>query len=125
MLHWWRLIRSCVKLAHASGAPIIPVGIWGTERVWPRSAKAPHVTNVLAPPTVRIRVGEPVDIKGTDVDEDTTAMMSAISDLLPAEARERREPTPEELAATYPDGRVPANVEGAAAHEGERRPGTD
>jgi putative phosphoserine phosphatase/1-acylglycerol-3-phosphate O-acyltransferase len=114
-----------VKLAHASGAPIIPVGIWGTERVWPRSAKAPNVTNVLAPPTVRIRVGEAVDIKGDDVDADTRAMMAAIVDLLPAEARDRREPTPAELAATYPDGKVPADVEGAATHEGDRRPGTD
>ena len=114
-----------VKLAHASGAPIIPVGIWGTERVWPRSAKAPNVTNVLAPPTVRIRVGEPVDIKGDDVDEDTRAMMAAIVDLLPSEERQRREPTPEELAATYPDGKVPADVGDAAAHEGDRRPGTD
>ncbi len=114
-----------VKLAHASGAPIIPVGIWGTERVWPRSAKAPNVTNVLAPPTVRIRVGEPVDIKGDDVDEDTRAMMAAIVDLLPSEARQPREPTPGELAATYPDGKVPADVGDAAAHEGDRRPGTD
>jgi putative phosphoserine phosphatase/1-acylglycerol-3-phosphate O-acyltransferase len=114
-----------VKLAHASGAPIIPVGIWGTERVWPRSAKAPNVTNVLAPPTVRIRVGEPVDIKGNDVDEDTRAMMAAIVDLLPSEARQRGEPTPEQLAATYPDGKVPADVGDAAAHEGDRRPGTD
>jgi putative phosphoserine phosphatase/1-acylglycerol-3-phosphate O-acyltransferase len=114
-----------VKLAHASGAPIIPVGIWGTERVWPRSAKAPNVTNVLAPPTVRIQVGEPVDIKGNDVDEDTRAMMAAIVDLLPSEARQRREPTPEQLAATYPDGRVTEDVGDAAAHEGDRRPGTD
>jgi putative phosphoserine phosphatase/1-acylglycerol-3-phosphate O-acyltransferase len=114
-----------VKLAHASGAPIIPVGIWGTERVWPRSSKAPNVTNVLAPPTVRIQVGEPVDIKGNDVDEDTRAMMAAIVDLLPSEARQRREPTPEQLAATYPDGRVPEDVGDAAAHEGDRRPGTD
>ena len=52
-------------------------------------------------------------------------MMSAIVDLLPAEAREQREPTPEELAATYPDGRVPTDTESAAEHEGGRRPGTD
>ncbi|MCP4437229.1 MAG: HAD-IB family hydrolase [Actinomycetia bacterium] len=114
-----------VKLAHATGAPIVPVGIWGTERVWPRSSKVPNVANVLAPPTVRIRVGEPVDIKGDDLDEDTAAMMAAIVDLLPAEAREQREPTEEELAATYPDGKVPADVDEAAGHESDRRPGTD
>jgi putative phosphoserine phosphatase/1-acylglycerol-3-phosphate O-acyltransferase len=52
-------------------------------------------------------------------------MMAAIVDLLPDEARRQRTPTHEELAATYPDGRVPEDGEGAAAHEGDRRPGTD
>ena len=52
-------------------------------------------------------------------------MMAAIVDLLPAEARERLDPTHEELASTYPDGRVPSDVDGAAVHEGDRRPGTD
>ncbi|MBC7307720.1 MAG: hypothetical protein H5T80_12520, partial [Dietzia sp.] len=47
-------------------------------------------------------------------------MMDAIVDLLPPEARRRREPTPEELALTYPPG-----SDGAATAEGERRPGTD
>ncbi len=113
------------KLARESGAPIIPVGIWGTERVWPRSSKLPDVTNVLAPPTVRIRVGEAIHLGGEDLDEDTATMMSAIVDLLPDEARDERTPTLDELAATYPDGRIPDDVEGAATHEGGRRPGTD
>ncbi|MGI9578657.1 MAG: lysophospholipid acyltransferase family protein, partial [Microthrixaceae bacterium] len=114
-----------VKLAHATGAPIIPVGIWGTERVWPRAAKAPNMTNLLAPPTVQIRVGEAVATKGEDVDSDTAAMMSAIVDLLPREAREAHDPTPEEMAATYPDGKVPSGFDDAASHEGDRRPGAD
>nr|MDQ3294575.1 HAD-IB family hydrolase [Actinomycetota bacterium] len=41
------------RLAAMSGAPVIPVGLWGTEQVWPRSSKAPNVLNVLKPPTVR------------------------------------------------------------------------
>lgn len=114
-----------MKLAHATGAPVIPVGIWGTEKVWPRSSKLPNVTNVLSPPTVWINVGEPVQIGGDDVEEDTAAMMSAIVDLLPDVARVRRDPSPEDLAATYPDGKVPDDIEDAASHEGDRRPGTD
>lgn len=114
-----------MKLAHATGAPVIPVGIWGTEKVWPRSSKLPNVTNVFSPPTVWINVGESVQIGGDDLEEDTATMMSAIADLLPDVARVRREPTPEELAATYPDGKVPEDVEDAATHEGDRRPGTD
>ena len=45
------------RLAAATGAPVIPLGVWGTELVWPRSSRIPNVTNVLHPPTVRVRVG--------------------------------------------------------------------
>ena len=83
------------------------------------------MTNVLSPPTVWIKVGEPVHYKGEDLEEDTRAMMSAIVDLLPDVARVHRQPSEEELAATYPDGRVPDDVAEAAGHESERRPGTD
>jgi putative phosphoserine phosphatase / 1-acylglycerol-3-phosphate O-acyltransferase len=114
-----------VRLAHASGAPIIPVGLWGTERVWPRSAKAPDVTNVLRPPRVQVRVGEPVALEHDSVQADTARMMSAIVDLLPPEAREHRVPTREELARTYPNGVIPDDVDEAAEHESSRRPGTD
>ena len=113
------------RLAQATGAPVVPVGIWGTEKVWPRSSKVPNLTNVLDPPKVRIRVGHAVPLGGRDLDEDTRAIMDAIADLLPPEARRRRTPTREELAATYPDGKVPDDVHAAAVHEADRRPGTD
>jgi putative phosphoserine phosphatase/1-acylglycerol-3-phosphate O-acyltransferase len=114
-----------VKLAEATGAPIIPVGLWGTEKVWPRSSKLPDLTNILDPPTVRIRVGEPVELKHRSLDADTKRMMKAISALLPPEARRTRRPSMEELARTYPGGVVPDDWEDAAAHEAARRPGTD
>jgi putative phosphoserine phosphatase/1-acylglycerol-3-phosphate O-acyltransferase len=112
-----------VKLAESAGVPIIPIGLWGTELVWPRSSKLPNLTNVLDPPTVRVRVGEPVPLGHRSVDADTRRMMTAISALLPPEASERREPTAEELARTYPGGVVPDGDD--ADHEGTRRPGTD
>lgn len=108
------------KLAAASGARIVPVGLWGTERVWPRSARLPDVTNITDPPTVRVRVGEPFALEGADLDTDTAAIMSAISALLPDEAREPHDPTPEELARTYPPG-----WDGDPEAEVDRRPGTD
>ncbi|MFV0316531.1 MAG: HAD-IB family hydrolase [Microthrixaceae bacterium] len=114
-----------MKLAHATGAAVIPVGIWGTEKVWPRSSKVPNVTNVLSPPTVWVNVGDPVEYGGSDLDADTEAMMSAIADLLPEVARVRHEPTEDELAATYPGGKVPDDMAGAAGHEAGRRPGSD
>jgi putative phosphoserine phosphatase / 1-acylglycerol-3-phosphate O-acyltransferase len=110
------------RLAAMSGAPVIPVGLWGTEKVWPRSSKVPYVWNVLNPPTIRIRVGPPVGgLKGRSPDADTKRIMTAIVDLLPPEAREHRVPTEEELARTYPSGKAPTSRE----HESTRRPGRD
>ena len=51
------------RLASMSKAPVIPVGLWGTEKVWPRSSRLPDVLNVTDPPTIRIRVGGPVELK--------------------------------------------------------------
>jgi putative phosphoserine phosphatase/1-acylglycerol-3-phosphate O-acyltransferase len=108
------------KLAALSGAPVIPIGLWGTERVWPRSSRTPDVLAIGHPPTVRIRVGPPVELGLEDPDADTKAIMAALVDLLPEEARIHREPTPEELARS-----LPAGYQGDPDAEVERRPGTD
>lgn len=107
------------KLAHETRAPVIPVGLWGTEKVWPRSARLPNI-DLRNPPEVTVVVGEPVDLTYRSVDRDTARIMSAIVELLPPEARESRTPTAEELAATYPPG-----YRGDPAAEAERRPGSD
>ena len=70
--------------------------------MWPRSSRIPNVTNVLHAPTVRVRVGDAVDLEYGDAQVDTDRIMAAIMDLLPPESRERHEPTPEELARTKP-----------------------
>jgi putative phosphoserine phosphatase/1-acylglycerol-3-phosphate O-acyltransferase len=108
------------RLAARTGAPVVPVGMWGTEKVWPRNARLPNVLNVARPPQVRVRVGEAFHVEGGDVADDTAAIMAAIAALLPAEARVRRDPTPEELAATVPPG-----YRGDPDAEVDRRPGTD
>ena len=93
------------RLAAATGAPVIPLGLWGTENVWPRSSRVPNVTNVFHPPTVRVRVGRPVEgLTGTDFTADTELIMEAITGLLPPEARLSRLPTADELARTLPAG---------------------
>jgi putative phosphoserine phosphatase/1-acylglycerol-3-phosphate O-acyltransferase len=96
--------------------------VWGTEKVWPRRSKLPAVWNVTSPPEVRIRVGPPVPLGLDDPDADTKAIMAAIVDLLPPEAREHREPTAEELAAAMPSG---SSDDGGHDHQSARRPGTD
>jgi putative phosphoserine phosphatase / 1-acylglycerol-3-phosphate O-acyltransferase len=108
------------KLATMSRAPVIPIGLWGTEKVWPRNARLPNVLNVTDPPLVTVTVGQPVDLKYRDLDADTKKIMKAISALLPPEGRRHHTPTDEELRATLPSG-----YKGDPRAETARRPGTD
>ncbi len=108
------------RLAAMSKAPIIPVGLWGTEKVWPRSARLPNVLNVVDPPTVSVTVGSAVPLKYRSTDSDTKRIMQAIMDLLPPESRVAHEPTDEELALT-----LPAGYKGDHDAEAKRRPGKD
>jgi putative phosphoserine phosphatase / 1-acylglycerol-3-phosphate O-acyltransferase len=108
------------RLAAMTKAPVIPIGVWGTEKVWPRNSQLPQVWNVLNPPQVTTRVGGPVELGYEDTEADTVAIMSAISVLLPPEGRQPYNPTLEELAATFP-----SNYQGDPEAEDDRRPGTD
>jgi putative phosphoserine phosphatase/1-acylglycerol-3-phosphate O-acyltransferase len=108
------------RLAALTKAPVIPVGLWGTEKVWPRSARVPNVLNLVTPPTVTVTVGEPVKLAYRSADADTKKIMKAIMALLPPESREGREPTAEEIALALPPG-----YKGDLQHESLRRPGTD
>ncbi len=93
------------RLAAATGAPVVPLGVWGTEQVWPRSSRLPKVSRILRPPMVRVRVGRPVTgLTGTDFEADTRRIMDSIVEQLPPQARIRRKPTPEELARSLPPG---------------------
>ncbi len=109
------------RLHQMTGAPVVPLGLWGTEKVWPRSSRLPNVLNVTSPPTVRVRVGSPVGgLKAKSLDADTKKIMKAIVDQLPPEARKQHTPTDAELMATFPPGYT-----GDPAAESDRRPGTD
>ena len=91
--------------------------------------------NVANPPKVSVTVGPEVALRREGIvagdpstfeladslaDENTVRMMSAISNLLPPEAREHREPTEAELRAA-----LPSNYKGDLNAEDSRRPGTD
>jgi putative phosphoserine phosphatase/1-acylglycerol-3-phosphate O-acyltransferase len=97
-----------VRLARETGAALVPVGIWGTEHVWPRRQRLPDVTSVRHPRRVTVTVGPPVEPTSPDVAAATAALMSAIVALLPEQARTPRAPSADELARTIPAG---------AAHE--------
>jgi putative phosphoserine phosphatase/1-acylglycerol-3-phosphate O-acyltransferase len=94
-----------VRLAEATGATLVPVGVWGTDRVWPRSAYVPDVTKVLDPVAIRVRIGPALPTGTGDVAAETVALMAAISALLPAEASTEQVPTDEDLRRTYPPRR--------------------
>ncbi|HEX4244885.1 MAG TPA: HAD-IB family hydrolase, partial [Acidimicrobiales bacterium] len=90
------------RLAAETGAAVVPVGLWGTEQVWPRSSSLPTMTTVVHPPKVTVRVGTPVRLDHEDAAADTETVMAAIADLLPDEASVERTPTADELSRTRP-----------------------
>jgi putative phosphoserine phosphatase/1-acylglycerol-3-phosphate O-acyltransferase len=97
------------RLARRTGAPVVPMGIWGTEKAWPRSSRVPYVLNLANPPTVTVTVGEPYHPASRDPEKATAEIMERIVDLLPDEAKVQREPTDAEVALTYPPGKAPAS----------------
>lgn len=108
------------RLAKEAKVPIIPLGLWGTENVWPRSSRLPNLLNVTSPPQITIRVGEALTMTAKSPGPDTKRLMTAISALLPEVGRLKRTPTEEELRRSYP-----SSYKGDPANESKRRPGTD
>lgn len=108
------------RLAALTKATVVPIGLWGTEHVWPRSAKLPNMLNLTDPPRVTVRVGEPVRLVHRSPDADTRRIMKAIMDLLPPESRVRREPTADEIRRA-----MPSSAKGDGSAEATRRPGSD
>ena len=94
--------HGAVRLALDTDAPIIPVGIWGTEKAWPRNSSVPYVLNLADRPKVTVAIGEPYVPSTDELNAATDELMDTINALLPPEARERHTPTAEELAKTYP-----------------------
>lgn len=96
------------RMALLTGAPLIPVALWGTEHLWPRSSRLPKPS--IGKRKVFARAGEPVAIAGSASDanddavvaERTQQVMDAIAALLPDEVREPAPPTPEQIAAATP-----------------------
>ncbi len=91
--------KGAARMALMAGAPIIPVGLWGTNSRWPKSG-----LKLSAPvrPTASIVFGEPIRAGGDpkrrpDVQSLTDTMMSAIDSLV-AEARRRSNPAGSSLS---------------------------
>lgn len=92
-----------VRLAQRSGAPLVPIGLWGTEQVWPRNQRLPTIDVTSSRPPVAINVGEPYIVTTRSKPRPATEkLMKKIQKLLPAEAQKDRIPSDEALATTLP-----------------------
>jgi putative phosphoserine phosphatase/1-acylglycerol-3-phosphate O-acyltransferase len=92
------------RLALETGAPVVPIGLWGTEEVWPRSARLPRLGSIIDRPRVSVRIGAPVVIQGDDPGAVTGSIMAAISALLPDGGRIERIVSEAALTRTEPPG---------------------
>jgi 1-acyl-sn-glycerol-3-phosphate acyltransferase len=79
------------SLALRTGAPIVPLGIAGSNKVWPRGQKVPHPGGRV---TVRVgRAFRPAELLPPDADrraaksQVTTMIMERIAELLPSSQR--------------------------------------
>jgi putative phosphoserine phosphatase / 1-acylglycerol-3-phosphate O-acyltransferase len=55
--------KGIVRLAMDTEAQIVPVGLWETDQVWPRSDRVPRPMELLMRRPVHAKVGEPFTIK--------------------------------------------------------------
>jgi putative phosphoserine phosphatase/1-acylglycerol-3-phosphate O-acyltransferase len=97
------------RLAVAADVPVIPVALWDTEKVWPRSARLPKPQELLARRPVYAKVGEPMYLKLPEGGESDAAyhelsdlVMEKIVELLPANVREPSPPTEEQIRLASP-----------------------
>jgi 1-acyl-sn-glycerol-3-phosphate acyltransferase len=87
--------KGAARIALMAGAPVVPVGLWGTQRRWPKSGLT---FSRPARPTVAVVYGEPIQPEGDpkrkrDVQALTDRIMDDIAGLV-AQARRGSEPAP-------------------------------
>lgn len=67
------------RLALTAGAPVIPCGLVGTDKVQPKDAKFPRITGR---PTVHVRFGTPIDVKRYEGRETDRLVLRSVTDEL-------------------------------------------
>ena len=77
--------RGAARIALATGAPVVPVGIWGTQDRWPKSGL--HVRRPWRP-VVAVSYGEPISPNGA---ADSADDVQAFTDLVMAAIEEQTE----------------------------------
>ena len=111
-----------VRIAAEAGVPLVPVILWGTQRMMTKD----HPRDFSRGKTISIRVGEPLFPTGTDPIAETAHLHAVMTDLLDATIREypadEQPPGSWWLPASY-GGSAPTLEEAARldAEEKERR----
>jgi 1-acyl-sn-glycerol-3-phosphate acyltransferase len=81
--------KGAARIALATEAPVVPVGVWGTQARWPRSGL--HVRRPWRP-IVAISYGEPIRPKGDpDSPADVQAFTNVVMEALAAQAVRAKE----------------------------------
>jgi 1-acyl-sn-glycerol-3-phosphate acyltransferase len=81
--------RGAARIALATDAPVVPVGIWGTQARWPKLGL--HLRRPWRP-VVAISYGEPIPPKGdAGSAADVQAFADVITDAIAAQAERARE----------------------------------
>jgi 1-acyl-sn-glycerol-3-phosphate acyltransferase len=114
------LKTGAVRLAAEAGVPLLPVALWGTQRLVTKD----HPRDFSRGKTISIRVGEPLHPTGADPVAETAALKSSIAALLDSSIREY--PADEQpsgawwVPASYGGG-APSLEEAARLDDEERR----
>jgi 1-acyl-sn-glycerol-3-phosphate acyltransferase len=81
--------KGAARIALATDAPVVPVGIWGTQARWPKSGL--HVRRPWRP-VVAISYGEPISPKGDpESTDDVQAFTDVMIDALTVQTERARE----------------------------------
>ena len=76
--------RGTARLSIAAGAPVIPIGVWGMQRRWPRGGMK---LRLPLRPVAAVVIGTPIEASGDlesadDLQRLTDVVMSSISELV-------------------------------------------
>ncbi|GAA5144586.1 lysophospholipid acyltransferase family protein [Nocardioides marinquilinus] len=121
------LMPGAVALARETGAPLVPVTVWGGQRLWPqkRALDAPFPKPVLTRGrTVDVRIGEPMTVApDADLATATRALGARLhAGLEQLQRLPEHQPRPGEWAPWHPAHLGGDAVERAASFELDRMP---
>ena len=110
------LKTGAARIAHAAGVPLVPLVVWGTQRMMTKD----HDRDLSRGRAVTIKVGPPVPLTG-DALADTASLKSALSGLLDEAIRSypQHEPGAWWVPASY-GGTAPSPTEAARLDAEER-----